>query len=411
MMAPQFPWRGPLQGVRVLDFTRVLAGPFLTQLLGDLGAEIIKIEAPGGGDETRHFPPFISGSDESHYFLAINRNKKSVVIDLKAPEGKVIIEDLVRKSDAVIENFRPGVMEKLGFGYVALSALNPSLVYCSVSGFGMTGPWKDQPSFDIVTQALSGVMSINGEPEQRPVKLGLPMGDMVGGIYGSIAVLSSLYECAKTGRGRHIDIGLFDGLLGLLGYIAQLYFVSGTTPKQVGSAHPILAPYGAFAASDGDLVIACLTNQFWHNFARALGRPDLIDDPRFASIDARMTNRAALDPIVINIIKQKTVAEWQRILDQHDVPHAPIMSVQQALEHPHATAREMTVTAEHERAGLIRMVGRPIKFVDAPQTPLAASPVYGRHTDELLSDLLGYGPERLAALKAAKVIQDGSDDG
>lgn len=395
-------WPGPLEGVRVVDLTRVLAGPFATMILADLGAEVLKVEPPGTGDETRTYHPFVSS--ESHYFLALNRNKKSLVIDLKHPEGLKILQDLVRASDILIHNFRPGVMERLGLGYESLAQLNPGLIYCSISGFGLSGPLRDKPSFDIVTQAMSGAMSVNGEPGGPPVKLGIPLGDMVGGIFGSISVLAALQERHRTGRGRHVDISLFDGMLGMLGYLAQLYFVTGQSPGRVGSGHHNLVPYGVFPASDGYIVIACLTQQFWLNLCRAIDRPDLADDPRYLTYQDRLRNRHELDAELSAITRTRTAAEWVERFDAYDVPNAPILSVGQALEHPHAAAREMVVRVSHPAVGSLRLVGRPIKYVGAPQAPLKPPPLLGEHTREVLVDILGYTPEQVHRLEAQGVV-------
>jgi crotonobetainyl-CoA:carnitine CoA-transferase CaiB-like acyl-CoA transferase len=395
-------WAGPLGGLKVLDLTRVLAGPFLTQMLGDLGAEILKIEAPGGGDETRTFAPHVNG--ESHYFMGLNRHKKSLVIDLKAPEGVDLVRRLAAQADVLVENFRPGVMDRLGLGYAALSAGNPRLVFCSISGFGMTGPFRDKPSFDIVTQAMSGALSLNGEPGRAPIKLGLPLGDMVGGIYGSVGVLSALHERAGTGRGRLVDISLHDGMLGMLGYLAQIFFVTGKDPKPVGSGHPNIAPYGAFPASDGLIIIACLIQGFWSRLCEALECPQLADDPRFATGKDRLANRDALNETLSAITRTRTVAEWEQRLAAKDVPHAPILGVGAALNHPHSLARDMVVSAEHPAAGTVRMVGRPIKFPGMTQAPLKASPLLGQHTVEVLKEQLGLDDAMIGQLRDEGVI-------
>ena len=395
-------WLGPLAGIKVLDLSRVLAGPYTTMLLGDLGAEILKIEPPGTGDDIRVMAPFING--ESHYFLAMNRNKKSLVIDLKTPEGVGIFLDLVRKADVVVENYRPGVMDSLGLGYERLTAINPRLVYCSISGFGATGPLREKPSFDIVTQALSGVFSMNGEPGRPPVKLGLPLGDMVGGVYGSLAIVSAIHERSTTGRGRQVDISLLDGMLGMLGYLAQIYFVTGKNPVLTGSKHPNVTPYAAFPASDGFLVVACLNQGFWENFANALGRPDFLQDPRFTNLQARLKHREVLEAEIEAIMIQRSMSEWQEILERFDVPHSPILTVGDALESEHARARNMVVTARHSTAGDIQLVGRPIKYVGAEQAPLTAPPALGEHTRQVLFDELGYSAELLDSLEQTGVI-------
>jgi len=381
--------------------TRVLAGPYATQSLGDLGAEIIKVEPPGG-DETRRFPPY--AGHQSHYFLALNRSKKSVVIDLKQAEGKDLMRRLAAKSDILIENYRPGVMDKLGLGYEALSAINPGLIYCAISGFGQTGPLRDKPSFDIVTQAMSGALSVNGEKGRPPVKLGLPIGDMVGGVYGPIAILAALHERNQTGRGRLIDISLQDGLIGMLGYLAQLAFVTGEDPQPVGSMHPSIVPYGSFPASDGFIIIAVLSEVFWPKLCQALDRPDLAKDERFTSLAERRTHRDVLEPLIAEITRTRTVAEWEQRLEQHDVPYAPILSVSAALSHPHTLARDMVVTAEHQEIGEMRMTGRPVKFPGAPQKPLAAPPVLGQDTVGVLRDELGCDDDELQRLIDKGVI-------
>ncbi len=395
-------WPGPLDGLRVIDLTRVLAGPFATQLLGDLGAQIFKIEQPPGGDETRKFPPLVNG--ESHYFLGLNRNKKSLVIDLRKPAGADILRRLVASSDILVENYRPGVMQRLGLGYETLSAINPRLIYCAISGFGLTGPLRDKPSFDVVTQALTGVLSVNGEPGRPPMKLGLPMGDMVGGIFGPIGILSALHERSATGRGRLIDISLYDGLIGMLGYLAQLAFVTGNDPEPVGSGHPNIVPYGSFPASDGAIIIAALSEGFWVKLCDALERPDLANDPRFATPLGRREHREEIDRAISEITIARTVAEWEQRLSAYDVPHAPVLGVTAALAHPHAAAREMVVTAVHPTVGRLRMIGRSIKFPGESQTPLVSPPLLGEHTADILKRDLGCTDEEIEQLRRDQVI-------
>jgi crotonobetainyl-CoA:carnitine CoA-transferase CaiB-like acyl-CoA transferase len=401
-MAEPSDWAGPLAGLRVIDLTRVLAGPFATQNLGDLGAEILKIEPPGGGDETRRFPPFLAG--ESHYFLGINRNKKSLVIDLRQPAGAGLLRRLVAGADILVENYRPGVMDRLGLGYETLAALNPRLIYCAISGFGLTGPLSDKPSFDIVTQALSGALIINGERGHMPVKLGIPLGDMVVGVFGPIAILAALYERSLTGHGRLIDISLYDGLIGMLGYFAQLAFITGDDPPPMGSSHPNIVPYGSFPASDGSIIIAVLSESFWGKLCDALERPDLALDPRFATPTGRRDHRAEVDRLIAEVTRTRTVAEWQERLTSFDVPHAPVLGVTAALGHPHALAREMVTETHHPTAGRMRLVGRPIKFPGAPQPPSTAPPTLGQHTAQVLREELGFSDVEIAALRRDGVI-------
>jgi crotonobetainyl-CoA:carnitine CoA-transferase CaiB-like acyl-CoA transferase len=398
-------WKGPLEGVRVLDFTRVLSGPYATMILADMGAEIIKIESVEKGDDTRNFPPFVN--DMSHYFIALNRNKKSISLNLKTPEGVKIAKDLAAQCDIVIENFRPGVMDKLGLGYDALKEGNDKLVYCAISGFGATGPMRDNPSFDIVAQALSGIMSVNREPDQTPTKLGIPLGDMAGGIFGVFGILGTLHEATRTGKGRKLDISMLDSLLGILGYLSQIYFVTGETPKPFGTRHPNLVPYGAFETSDGHIIVACLTENFWFNLARAIEREDLIDDPRYGEYLARIENRATLEQIVADAMKKRSTQEWEARLDEFDVPFAPILSVQEALEHPNTQAREMVRTVEHPEIGTLKVVSSPIKFEGENIAPMTAPPTLGENTNDILTDLLGISPQEISLLRENGVLAKG----
>jgi crotonobetainyl-CoA:carnitine CoA-transferase CaiB-like acyl-CoA transferase len=396
------PWPGPLAGVRVLDFTRVLAGPAASLALADLGAEVIKIEPPGTGDETRTFPPSKGG--ESHYFLSVNRGKKSIVIDLKSPEGVALAKDLATKCDVVVENYRPGVMDRLGLGYEALSAVNPKLIYCAISGYGQTGPLKDNPSFDIVLQAMSGALSMNGDPDGLPTKLGIPLGDLVGGINGPIGIVSALYERERTGKGRFIDVSLMDGLIGMLGYIAQLAFFTGQDPARQGSQHPNLVPYGIFpAADDGSIVVACLTPGFWGRICKSIGRPELTDDSRYDTLEKRRDARSEVNEIVSAFTRVHTVEELGEIFTRFEVPHAPILGVTEALAQPQAAHREMVIEVEHQALGPIPIVNRSIKFDEAQPKP-AAPPVLGQDTDAILAEVLGLDAERIAQLRGGGVI-------
>ncbi len=395
-------WAGPLQGIRVLDFTRVLAGPSASLALADLGAEVLKLEPPGTGDETRLFPPF--REDVSHYFLSVNRGKKSLVVDLKTAAGVALVKDLAAKCDILIENYRPGVMDRLGLGYEALSSTNPRLIYCAISGFGMTGPLRDRPSFDIVLQALSGALSVNGESGRAPVKMGIPLGDLIGGINGPMGIMAALYERSITGRGRLIDVSLLDGMLGMLGYLAQLAFFTGEDPQPRGSEHPNLVPYGSFPALDGSIIIACLMNSVWERICQALGQPDWVRDPRFDTIEKRRDNRSLVNEVICEFTRRKTVAQLVELFTEYNVPHAPILGIQAALSQPQAVAREMVVETDHAVLGKIPIVNRAIKFPGAEQPVPDAPPVLGQHTDEILQRILGLTPERIAQLRASKVI-------
>jgi len=392
----------PLDGLRVLDLTRMFAGPFGTLILADLGAEIIKIEEPRIGDPTRKNIPFVNG--ESTYFMALNRGKKSMAMDLKTAGGREAFLDLVATADVVLENYRPGVMDRLGLSYAQLRARNPHIVLCSISGFGQTGPLRDKISFDLVNQAMAGTMAITGEEGRPPVRIGLPAGDLNGGIFASLAILAALYGRRRVGLGAHIDLGLHDLLVALLGYMAQLYFTTGESAGPVGSGHHHIAPYRAFEASDGDLVIAAFSQAFWVKFASAIGRPELTKDPRYRVIDDRKIHKDELQSMLEPLIRSKTVAEWLAIFDANDVPSAAIASIGDVLGSAQAQARELVVDFVHPKAGPLRALGTPCRADGAVLRSPYPPPMLGEHTDQILKDLLGYSEERIAALRAAKSL-------
>src|SRR5438270_6935426 len=321
--------KGPLDGIRVVDLTRVLVGPFATMLLGDLGAEVIKVERPGEGDETRHVEPL--QSDESHYFVAINRNKKGIAVDLKHPAGRDILLELARLSDVLVENFRPGVAARLGLDYESVRELNPRLVYCSISAFGQTGPYSSRSALDIAIQAMSGVMSITGEPDGPPTRMGLPMADLCGGLFAVVGVLSAVYERERTGRGQFVDFSMLDGMVGLLMYMATRVFMTGADSPKIGTGHYGIVPYGAFPASDGYLVIANIGEAFWPKICAAIGRPELAADPRYDPNLTRVDRRQEVDALLAEAMSGKTVAEWDEVFERHDVPHAPILEISEVL--------------------------------------------------------------------------------
>lgn len=387
---------GPLTGIRVLDFSRILAGPYATLVLADLGAEVIKVESVTHGDETRSFPPF--KGPFSHYFIALNRNKKSLSLDLKSERGIAVAKDLARNVDVVVENFRPGVMDRLGLGYQALSTDNPRLCYCSISGFGSDSPLRDEPAFDIVAQALSGVMSINREPGAAPNRLGIPLGDMAGGIFAVFGILAALVERQRTGKGGRLDISMLDGLLGMLGYLAQIFFVSGKSPEPVGNKHPNIVPYGAFPTRDGHVIVACLTDAFWRNFASALDRSDLSSDPRFDEYATRLLNRDALEAIIADRMKRDDTTYWLMRLREYDVPSAPILDIGQALEQPHTLARNLIAKAFHPLCGELNVVRTPLKFGETGFMSIHPPPMLGEHSSEILSAMLGTSDKEIRKL-------------
>lgn len=399
----------PLTGIRVLDLTRVLAGPFATSILGDLGADVIKIESPRG-DGVRTVGPHYEGG-ESHYFLSLNRNKRSVAVDLKHPEGRELVLNLAAQCDVVIENFRPDAMEGLGLGFDTLVDRRPDVILCSISGYGRTGPMKDRPSFDLVTQARSGVMSITGEPDGPPTKMGLPMGDLGGGLWGAIAVLSALHRRDRTGEPQHIDLSLLEGLVGMLGYLGQLALMTGRGPERVGSGHHSIVPYGRFETADGDIVLALHVGEFWRRFCHAAGRDDLITDPRFRTTADRRANRDQLEPIVESILRQRTRAEWETLLDDADVPHGPILDVAEALEQEQLKARGLLTTVVHPTAGKVPMVRSPIRFVGDGEPRFTASPLLGEHTRQVCRELLDWDDERLQRAEDVGAIHPDQRDG
>ena len=393
---------GPLAGVKVLDFSRILSGPYASMVLADLGAEVIKVEPLEKGDETRSFPPF--QGKLSHYYIALNRSKQSIALNLKSPEGVRVARNLARQSDIVLENFRPGVMDRLGIGYETLRADNPRLIYGSITGFGQDSPLGDKPAFDIVAQALSGVMSVNCEPGQAPNKLGVPLGDMAGSIFSLFGLLAALHERNVTGKGRHVEVAMLDSLIALQGYLSQIYFVTGQSPQPVGSQHPSIVPYGSFPTSDGHVIVACLTERFWHNFARCLGQDELIEDPRFALYEARLANRVALQEIIHARMSRDTTAFWLERLSDYDVPNAPILSIGDALEQPHVAARGLVETANHPTEGDLRLVRGPIRFDGEGPARARAPSLLGEDTRRVLKDALGCSEAEIEELAAQGAI-------
>jgi crotonobetainyl-CoA:carnitine CoA-transferase CaiB-like acyl-CoA transferase len=395
--------RGPLDGVRVLDLSRVLAGPFCSLILADLGAEVIKVEEIGVGDQTRTIPPFING--ESHYFLSINRNKSSVALDARTEAGRDILQKLAMQCDVVLENFRPGVMDRLGLGYEKLRELKPEIIMCSISGFGAKGAMRDKPSFDLVTQALSGVMSINGYADGTPTKLGLPLGDVGGGLWAALGVMAALNERHATGEGSHVDLSLLEGLMGLLGYLAEIYLVTGESPGRMGNGHHNIVPYGLMPVKDGHIVLALHVGEFWRKFCRAIAREDLIADERFRTVKDRHKNRNELERQITEIMLTKTVVEWQQILDAADVPHGPVNNMEQALNQPIVKERGFVKEVQHPTAGTVKVVGNPLRFEGKYEdSRLEPPPLLGEHTRVVLGSLIGLSDADIERLINEKVI-------
>jgi len=386
----------------VLDLTRVLVGPFASMMLGDLGAEVIKVERPGEGDETRHVEPLKQG--ESHYFIAINRNKLGIAVDMKQPAGREILVDLASRSDVFLENFRPGVAKRLGLDYESLREVNSGLVYCSISAFGQTGPYASRSALDIAIQAMSGVMSITGEPDGPPTRMGLPMADLCGGLYAVIGVLSGIYERQRTSRGQFVDFSMLDGMVGMLMYMATRVFMTGEDSPKIGTGHYGIVPYGAFPANDGYIVIANIGEMFWPKICAAIGRPELADDARYDSNPKRVARRGEVDALLNEALAGKTVAEWDAIFEQHDVPHAPILEVSEVLANAQVLARGMVSEYLHPRLGRFPALGRAIRFPDHDGVPIKPPPLLGEDDERVLGGLLGYSAERINELRTTGVI-------
>ena len=377
----------PLQGICVLDLSRVLAGPYCTMVLGDLGADVIKVEPPEG-DETRGWgPPFAGG--ESAYYLCVNRNKRGIVINLKTDEGKKVLRDLALQSDVLVENFRPGTLEKFGLDFETLHELNPKLIYCSITGFGQTGSMKDKPGYDFMIQALGGLMSITGEPEGEPMKTGVAVVDLFAGQNAIIAILAALQARTLTGRGQQLDISLFDSQLGWLANVASNYLISGKLPKRHGNAHANIVPYQSFQANDGWFAIAVGNDKQFVRLCEMLGKPEIAMDEKFSTNSGRVQNRAEIIPLLASIFKAASVSEWLAKLDEAEIPCGPIQNFEQVFSMPTVKEREMLVKMDHPTIGEIPLVGSPLKMSDTPVEYRLHPPLMGEHTDQVLREL-GY---------------------
>ena len=393
------PWvvrEGALKGIRVLDLTRILSGPFASMILADLGADVIKIEDTKGGDDTRHWGPPFQG-DDAAYFHAVNRNKRSLAVDLKSEAGRGLVLRLADSADVVLENFRPGAAERLGLGYETLAARNPPLVYGSVSGYGHSGPMSERAGYDAIAQAMSGVMSVTGARDGEAVRYGVAGADLGAGMWVVIGVLSALWSRDRTGRGQHVDVSLLDGQVSWLTYVAQGFFATGETPRRYGSAHPNIVPYQGFSTGDGDVMVAVGNDGLWRRFAPVLGLDDLVDDPRFATNPARVANRDVLLPLVEKAFAARSATEWVDLLTAAGVPVGPIHTVDEALRHPQLLARDMVVDLPHPVEGTIRTLGSPLKLSGTPTTLRHASPTQGQHTAEILAGL-GLGQDVIARM-------------
>lgn len=376
----------PLKGIRVLDLSRVVVGPYSTMILGDLGADVIKVESPDG-DETRAWgPPFVEG--ESAYYLCVNRNKRSIVVDFKTAEGREIIYRLIRQSDVLVENFRPGTLARFSLDFESASALNANLIYCSITGFGQTGPMRDKPGYDLMIQAMGGLMSITGEPDGEPVKVGVAVSDLFAGQYAVIAILSALQARTLTGKGQHLDISLFDSQLSMLINVASNYLVSGHLPMRYGNAHANIVPYQSFQASDGWFAIAVANDRQFESLCNLIDKPEWSSDPRYLKNAVRVKNRDELLSLLKPMFLTKTVNEWLSLIG-NKFPCGPINNLEQTFSSPQVDARNMLVHMQHSTIGDLPLVGSPLKFSDTPVEYKLPPPKLGEHTEDVLKDLFG----------------------
>jgi crotonobetainyl-CoA:carnitine CoA-transferase CaiB-like acyl-CoA transferase len=393
----------PLDGITILDLTRVLSGPYCTMLLADQGARVIKVEHPRRGDDTRGWgPPFLEG--ESAYFLSINRNKESVTLDFKRPEGRALLDRLIERADVLVENFRPGTLQRLGLDYGALAARHPRLVYCSISGFGHTGPRSPEAGYDAVIQAEGGLMSITGSADGPPYRLGVAIADIVSGMFAAQGITLALFARERTGRGQNVDLGMLDSVAALLTYQAAIYFATGSAPKRMGNRHPTIVPYETFAASDGDFVIAVGNDEQWRRFCAAAGLDALAADERFATNRGRVTHYEALRPTLAEALRGDTREGWIRRLKDAGVPCGSVRDLHEVFTDPQLAARGMVASVDHPAIGALRLLGVPIKLSDTPAAPASAPPTLGQHTDAVLGRDLGLDRGAIDRLREQGVI-------
>jgi crotonobetainyl-CoA:carnitine CoA-transferase CaiB-like acyl-CoA transferase len=392
-----------LSGITVLDLTRVMSGPYCTLMLADMGARVIKIEHPRRGDDTRAWgPPFVNG--ESVYFLSVNRNKQSLTLDFKAPDGRRILDALLARADVLVENFRPGTLQRLGLDYASVNARWPRLIYASISGYGQTGPLRHLAGYDAVTQAEGGLMSITGDPDGPPFRLGLPIADLVAGLFAAQGILLALRARDKTGRGRLVDISMQDSVAALLTYQAAGYLATGENPPRMGNAHASIVPYGTFEVRDGLLMLAVGNDDQWRRFCEVAGLPALAGDERFATNPQRVMHRDLLLPMLAPVLTARDREDWTRRLREAGVPCGGVQTIGEMLADPQLAAREMISTVQHPTAGALRLVGNPVKLSDIPSRPDTASPALGEHTDTILIDDLGMSAEEVQDLRRRNVV-------
>lgn len=393
----------PLEGIRILDLSRILAGPYCTMLLGDMGAEVLKVEEPKNGDDTRAWgPPFVNG--ESAYFFCINRNKKSITLDLKAPKGKAILRALAAKCDVLMENYKPGTMEKLGLGYDALHREHGGLIYCAVSGFGRSGPYGERAGYDVIVQGVGGLMGITGEEGGGPVKVGVAMTDLATAMHAHGAILAALWQRQRTGRGCRLDLSLLETQVITLINIASSYLNGGETPKRWGTAHAAIVPYQALRTKDGHLIVGCGNEKLWRAFCAVIAAPDLAADARFQNNVDRVKHRDVLIRLLEERMARRTTAEWDVLVREAGIPCGPINSMEQVFADPQVRHLQLVQEVPHPVAGTVRVIRNPVSHNGAPFPVRLPPPTLGQHTDEILRDVLGMSPEEIGALRREAVI-------
>ncbi|EAX47711.1 Formyl-CoA transferase [Thermosinus carboxydivorans Nor1] len=383
-----------LQGIRVLDLTRVLAGPYCTMMLADYGADVIKIEPPEVGDDSRAFGPFVG--KESAYFMSLNRNKRSIALNFKRQEERDLFKEMVKHADVVVENYRPGTMEKFGLGYDQLKEINPKLIYAACSGFGHTGPYRDKPAYDIIVQAMGGIMSITGPENGDPTRVGASVGDIIAGMFTAYGIMMALFHRERTGEGQKIDVGMLDCQVAILENAIARYVTSGVVPGPLGNRHPSITPFSSFTAKDGYIIVGAGNDRLWERLCNILGRPDLIKDERFDTNARRTANAKELTTILNEIFKEKTIAEWLTALEEAGLPCAPINTIDKIVNDPHIQAREMIVEVEHPVAGKLKMPGVPIKMSATPGSVEFPAPLLGQHTYEIIREVLGWDDSKIS---------------
>ena len=396
---------GPLKGLRVLDLTRVLAGPTCTQMLGDLGAEVIKIERPGAGDDTRGFaPPVMPGTDQSAYFIGVNRNKRSVTLDIAAPEGQKIVRKLLEDTDILVENFKVGALAKYGLGYEQVHRDFPSIVYCSITGFGQTGPYAPRPGYDALIQAMGGVMSLTGEIEGEPQKVGVPVADLFAGLYGCIGILAALRHREKSGEGQQVDIGMLDTHVAWLANQGMNYLATGQNPPRLGNQHPNIVPYQVFPTKDGYMVLSIGNDPTFKRFCEAFELTHLLKDERFATNPARVANRQFVTDTLTPTMKKQPTTWWIEKLEALKIGCGPINTLKEVFADPHVIDRGMVVEMMHASGEMVKVIANPVRLSETPADYRVPPPVLGEHTDDILRDLLGMSPREIGKLRDKGII-------